>query len=144
MWPNIYKGAEHIFEIMWWNSYHLIKCLFGGEQIFEIMCLNTNHAFKYLWGGNQIFAKKWPNICHLYVIGMIINIIDINIIKNQLSIWWPNDYYYVTKPNADMIFVQNFTLLDFQAKDLRNFGHFFSRINRVNASNINNLGIFWF
>ena len=58
MWPNIYKGAEQIFEIMWWNSYHLIKCLFGGEQIFEIMYLNTNHGFKYLLGGNQIFAKS--------------------------------------------------------------------------------------
>ena len=104
MWPNIYKGAEQIFEIMWWNSYHLIKCLFGGEQIFEIMCLNTNHGFKYLLGGNQIFAKKWPNICHLYVIGMIINIIDINTINypfgdQMIIIMWQNQMqtWYLSK-----------------------------------------------
>ena len=37
---------------------------------------------------------------------------------------------------ADMIFVQNFAQPDFQAKS------FTPRINSVNASNINNLGIF--
>ena len=49
---------------------------------------------------------------------------------------------------ANMIFVQNLTLPDFQAKNFTPqkcviCDVFFSRINRVNASNINNLDIFW-
>ena len=45
---------------------------------------------------------------------------------------------------ADMEFVKNFTHPDFQAKSLhRKSATVFSRTNSVNASNINNLGIFW-
>ena len=56
--------------------------------------------------------------------------------------------YYITI-TADMIFVKNFTQPDFQAKNftLRKWvicDIFFLQINSVNASNINNLGIFWF
>ena len=52
------------------------------------------------------------------------------------------------QPDADMIFVQNFTQPDFQAKSFTPqkcviCDSFFLRINSVNASNINNLGIFW-
>ena len=42
---------------------------------------------------------------------------------------------------ADMNFVKNFTQPDFQAKSFTYFATFFSQINRVNASNINNLVI---
>ena len=49
---------------------------------------------------------------------------------------------------ADMEFVKNFTHPDFQAKSFTPqkcviCDSFFSQINSVNASNINNLGIFW-
>ena len=54
--------------------------------------------------------------------------------------------YYITI-TADMIFVKNFTQPDFQAKNftLRKWVtcDIFSQINSVNASNINNLRIFW-
>jgi len=57
-------------------------------------------------------------------------------------------YLFVKLLDPDMEFVKNFTHPDFQAKSFTPqkcviCDSFFSQINSVNASNINNFGIFW-
>ena len=61
---------------------------------------------------------------------------------------WISRGVEIVKLLPDMEFVKNFTHQDVQAKSFTPqkcviCDSFFSQINSVNASNINNLGIFW-